>query len=118
MAMRGETEVDVSVPTKALEQYERVYGQNTEFFSSFNPDLIEESFLGYLKTLSPEQFNEDDLKINKDKYKIKFTVVNKGKEELIERTQICMRILRVDETNYCIEFSKLGGTLSSFHKQV
>lgn len=28
-------------PSKALDAYEKVFGQNTEFFSTYNPDMIE-----------------------------------------------------------------------------
>jgi serine/threonine protein kinase len=29
-------------PSKPLEEYEKIFGQNTEFFSTYNPDMIEE----------------------------------------------------------------------------
>lgn len=41
----GDEEFNPAEPKKELEDYEQVFTQNTEFFSSFNPDLIEESFL-------------------------------------------------------------------------
>lgn len=34
---------------KKLEIYERIYDENTEFFSSYNPDMIEKSLIDHLK---------------------------------------------------------------------
>jgi len=35
-------------PQKELDMYEQVFNNNTEFFSTYNPDMIEEAFLQYL----------------------------------------------------------------------
>jgi hypothetical protein len=48
----GDDEVidfDKMLPSKTLQPYERVYDNNTEFFSSYNPDMIEEALLRHLK---------------------------------------------------------------------
>lgn len=54
-------------PSKELEPYERVFTNNTEFFSTYNPDMIEEAFLQYLAK------DKIEFKASKNKYKIKFT---------------------------------------------
>jgi len=60
-------------PSKQLLAYEKVFKQNTEFFSTCNPDDIEAALVEHLRNrekIEPE--------VNKDKYKIKFTLVTKG----------------------------------------
>ena len=59
-------------PRKKIDQYEHVFKNNTEFFSSYNPDMIEEALLHHLK------YNENvEANANKEKYKIKFTLETK-----------------------------------------
>mgnify|MGYP000880575130 CR=1 FL=1 len=65
----------IMVPKKKLEMYEQVYNNNTEFFSTYNPDMIEEAILHHLKYT--ENVEAD---VSKDKYKIKFTLVTKDGE--------------------------------------
>ena len=36
-------------PKKDMEPYEKAFVNATEFFSSYNPDMIEEALLQYLK---------------------------------------------------------------------
>jgi len=60
-------------PSKVMQQYERVFDTNTEFFTSCNPDLIEEALIQHLK--EKEQVEPT---INKDHYKVKFKLVTKG----------------------------------------
>ena len=55
-------------PQKNLEKYERIFNNNTEFFSTYNPDMIEETLVNYLKK---ENF---EFKVRDDKYKIKYTL--------------------------------------------
>jgi len=55
-------------PSKTMDKYERVFNNNTEFFSTYNPDMIEETLVNYLKN---ENF---DVKAKEDKYKIKYTL--------------------------------------------
>lgn len=55
-------------PSKNLEKYERIFNNNTEFFSTYNPDMIQETLINYLKK---ENF---EYKVRDDKYKIKFTL--------------------------------------------
>lgn len=53
-----------------MEAYEKTFTNNTEFFSSYNPDMIEEALIGYLTK------DKVEFKVSKDKYKIKFTKVS------------------------------------------
>ena len=55
-------------PQKQLEQYERIFNNRTEFFSTYNPDMIEETLTNYLMK---ENF---EFKTKNDKYKIKYTL--------------------------------------------
>ena len=36
-------------PQKNLELYEKIFAQNTEFYSTYNPDMIEEALLNFLR---------------------------------------------------------------------
>jgi cytochrome c2 len=58
-------------PKKGIEAYDQVYSQGTQFFSTYNPDWIEESLIKYLKE------NKIEPKVKDDKYKMKFEVKNK-----------------------------------------
>jgi len=42
--MRSNEEFDPATPLKQLDQYEKVYAQNSEFFTSYNPDVIEDHY--------------------------------------------------------------------------
>jgi len=47
--------------------YERVFSTNTEFYSTCNPDLIEEALVQHLT-----QKEQVEANVNKDHYKVKF----------------------------------------------
>lgn len=36
-------------PKKNVDEYFKVFNQNTEFFSTYNPDMIEEALLEFLR---------------------------------------------------------------------
>lgn len=116
MGQAAQTEYDatdeLNKPSKDLEEYERVFNNNTEFFSSCNPDLIEEALVQYLSKANME------VKVSKNKYKIKFT--QRGKDDFENTVQdnvdICVRILQVDKTKVCVEFTKLAGRQQTFLK--
>ena len=99
-------------PSKNLEKYERVFNHNTEFFSTYNPDMIEETLINYLQG---EKF---EYKVKEDKYKIKYTL--RGTDDFESTVQdnvdICVRILQVDDTKVCVEFTKLSGRQATFLK--
>ena len=96
-------------PTKVLEQYEKVFAQHTEFFSSYSPDMIEEAILASLKQegVNPE-------KVSAQKYKIKFTITTKDQGGQEHNTQISVRILGVSEKINCVEFMKVSGDKTRF----
>lgn len=79
----------MSQPSKAMDMYERIYNNNTEFFSSYNPDMIEEAFIQYLTN------DKVEFKVSKNKYKIKFT--KRGTDDfentIPDNVDICIRIL-------------------------
>ena len=55
--------------------YEKVFSTNTEFYSSCNPDLIEEALLQHLT-----EKEQVEPQVNKEHYKIKFKLVTKGQD--------------------------------------
>lgn len=63
---------------KDLEEYERIFAQNTEYFSTCNPDLIEDTLVKYLKDKKVEAKN---IKVNPSKYKIKFSLNQYGLDD-------------------------------------
>jgi len=60
-------------PQKELLAYEKVFAQNTEFFSTCNPDMIEEALVEHLR--GKEKIEPS---VNKDKYKMKFALETTG----------------------------------------
>tara|TARA_B110000503_G_scaffold117968_1_gene178474 strand:+ start:250 stop:513 length:264 start_codon:yes stop_codon:yes gene_type:complete len=60
-------------PSKTLIQHEKIFAQNTEIYSSCNPDDIEAALCEYLRLKE-----KVEPKLNKDKYKIKFSLTTKG----------------------------------------
>lgn len=102
----------MSQPSKAMDMYERIYNNNTEFFSSYNPDMIEEAFIQYLTN------DKVEFKVSKNKYKIKFT--KRGTDDfentIPDNVDICIRILQVDDTKVCVEFTKMSGRQTTFLK--
>lgn len=78
-----------------MELYNKNYRTRTEFFSTCDPDQIEESLIAYLRKLKIEPL------ISKEKYKIKFTRtgLNEFSNEIEDNVEACVRILRVDDEN-------------------
>jgi len=97
-------------PKKTVESYEHAFSQKTQFFSDYNPDMIEEALCEYLKN----QIKVDP-KVNKQKYKVKFTLASKDQGDQTHETEICVRILKVNDSQVCVEFSKLSGNQIRFH---
>jgi len=89
---------------------------NTEFFSTCHPEMIEGETLKYLR-----EIEKVEPEINSDKYKVKFTLVskafssenenadNKALDVQVETTDITMKISRVDSETVCVEFKKTSG---------
>lgn len=106
-------EVDESAfmkPKKTLDQYEKIFAQNTEFFSTYNPDMIEEAFIKHLRNEGIEP------KTHEKKYKTKFMIKYSDQGGQEQEIKICMRILGVGEDEYCVEFQKLDGDQIRFHQ--
>ena len=80
-------------PTKLMEIYDDLISNRTQFFSSCDPDLIEESFIAYLRKIKIEP------KINKQKYKVTFKRL--GLDEfgfdIQDNVESCFRILKVNQ---------------------
>lgn len=55
-------------------------------------------------------------KVNKEKYKVKFTITTKGVDGKDQKTEMCMRIMKVDDQKNCVEFVKLNGNNVNFHE--
>jgi hypothetical protein len=70
-------------PLKTLEEYEKIFAQNTEFFSTYNPDMIEDSLLDNLRQQGIEPF-----KNTKDRYKLKFTISTQDQGGTVNNVQI------------------------------
>lgn len=62
------------VAQKKMDTYEKVFALNTEFFSTYNPDIVELALIDYLR----KEKEVEPSKISKDKYKIKFALCTKG----------------------------------------
>jgi len=56
---------------KKLEPYCNVYANNTHFFSTYNPDMIESALVKHIESQEMKTI------VNKKKYKVKFTIVTK-----------------------------------------
>lgn len=98
-------------PKKPLDQYERIFAQNSEFYSTYNPDMIEDAFISALRRQNIEpQFSDS-------KYKIKFLMSTKdqGSGE-VQNVNICVRLLKVDDKTVCVEFQKLSGDQIRFQE--
>eukprot|EP00356_Strombidium_inclinatum_P007966 CAMPEP_0170481584 /NCGR_PEP_ID=MMETSP0208-20121228/1965_1 /TAXON_ID=197538 /ORGANISM="Strombidium inclinatum, Strain S3" /LENGTH=472 /DNA_ID=CAMNT_0010754319 /DNA_START=29 /DNA_END=1447 /DNA_ORIENTATION=- len=104
------TDEALNKPKKQLEDYVHVFNQKTHFFSTYNPDMIEDALTEYLKNqvkLEP--------KVHDHKYKVKFTLQSKDQGDQAHETEICMRIMKAEGDKVCVEFSKLSGNQIRFH---
>jgi hypothetical protein len=81
-----------------MDKYEKVYAINTEFFSTYSPDMIEDALASYIR----HQL-EVEPTFTKNKYKIKFSIIDK--EEKKPNIEICVRILETTSNEkVCVEF--------------
>lgn len=96
-------------PSKNMEDYEPIFAENTEFFSTYNPDMIEQALIEYIRVdLQREPVVSDT------KYKIKFSITSADQSGAQVLTKMCVRILRVDDKTVCVEFQKLEGNQHRF----
>ena len=77
MVRGGEDEdLDAMEPRKPLERYEPDTQQTTRFFSSCNPDVIEEALKKYLEDKVGGELS--DIKLSDKKYKVTFKLTTQG----------------------------------------
>ena len=77
-------------------------------FSTFNPDVIEDTVVQHLKDCGIQYTSKED------KYKIKFTIENTDKHGNQSVVGMCLRILKVDDNKNVIEFTKTSGNESIY----
>jgi hypothetical protein len=70
--------VQVDVPLKHMEQYEKLFSNKTEFFSTYNPVMIEEALVENLQKIGVE------VKRNDAKYKFKFVMTSKDQSGAVQ----------------------------------
>lgn len=88
-------------PLKALQPYEKLVGVNTEFFSTYNPDMIEEEIIEYMR----DKLLVEPKKRSNDQYKLTFDV-NFEDQTGKYNIELKIRILSVDDSTVCVEFSR------------
>ena len=91
-------------PQKNLDSYEQVFMNSTEFFSTYNPDMIEDALNDYLRNQQ-----QPEAKNHQEKYKSKFIIKEKDEEGAEIDTHFIMRILKVNDQKVCVEFQKGEG---------
>lgn len=89
------------MPQKRLGEYHPVFVNRTEFFSTYNPDMIEEALNDYLRANQ-----QAEAKNHSEKYRSEFTIKEKDEEGAEFETNFIMRILKVDDQKVCVEFQK------------
>ena len=91
-------------PTKQMEDYDNSVTHKAQFFTSYNPDLVEETLVQHLTAaLKIEPL------VSKSKYKVKFTLYAKDEldPQVNDNVEIVIKILSVPETNLCcVEFNR------------
>ena len=102
---------------KALDEY--FHGgfnikKHTEFFSNYDPGYLEVAIIKFVKgTLGVDPV------VSSKNYKIKFTLTKQHptaseNQTITLRTEICVRILKYDESTVCVEFQKTKGDQAHF----
>lgn len=87
-------------PKKAMEEYIKAFEMKTQFFSTYHPDAIEHALCQYLRNQQ-----KIEPKVNENKYKVKFQLVTQDQGEVAQQvTDICVRILKVNDDMSCVEF--------------
>ena len=67
---------DLGIQKKLDDYGEKIFAKNSEIFSSWHPDVIEGMLVKFLEN-NENCINKKTI-INKDKYKIKFTLTAQG----------------------------------------
>lgn len=101
-------------PLKQMALFDNSVAHKTQFFSSYNPDLIEETLFKHITG----KLQAEPLRSN-NKYKIRFTLFadNEFNKEVADNVEITVRILAVPNTKLCcVEFSRVSGQHTTFMK--
>ena len=101
-------------PLKEMALYDDSVAHKTQFFSSYNPDLIEDTLVKYVTSKL-----EVEPLVSKDKYKIKFTLfaANEFNKDVADNVEIAVKILQVPDSKLCcVEFSRVSGQHTTFLK--
>lgn len=95
---------------KTIEPYVEAFHTNTHFFSTWNPDAIEETLVEKLS------YKEIAVLSNDKKYKLKFKITTKDQSKTETEVQFCVRILKVEgeDGKYCVEFQRVAGDSVKF----
>ena len=99
-----EKKYDLEEAKREIEEYEPVIGKNTEFFTQENPDELLMEIAGYFET------KEYKVQVAKDKYKVKGTIIEEGKEPI----EVVIRIFKVPPKRYCVEVTRNEGDQLEF----
>lgn len=107
---------DLLAPQKELEIYDTGIETSNQIniITSYNPDIIEKEIVDYLTGQKIEP------KVNEKKYKIKFDyeAPMENVKDAVFKVSICIRILKVDENDVCVEFTKLSGPQDKYRQIV
>jgi len=109
--MNDQSDIINDSVVKPLEDYLGLFSQNTEFFSSYNPNMIEDAILDYLR-----QQGVEPSKNAKNKYKVKFAMTSDDQARKGNKVEMQVQILKVDEKKVCIEFTRLSGDRQCFNE--
>ena len=86
-----------------LEEYARVVHKNTELFSTYDPDTLLGTLNEYAETMGAS------ITLAKDKYKAKLSANTES-----GKVDIKVRVLKVSEDKYCVEFNRVSGDQLDF----
>lgn len=99
-------------PKKQLEDFDNVFDLGTVFYSTYNPDMIEERVVKAIKDEGIKNY-----KISKDKYKVKFEKIGIDEQDKTEdAVMMTMRIMRANQDTLAIQFQRLQGNKITFLK--
>jgi len=107
----GDEAEKVLKPEKKMLNWEKVFANNTEFYSTWSPDMIEDALLENLRSERIEPS-----KVSKDTYKVRFTMNTKNENGDPQDVEMCVRILQVKDNLYCVEFSRRDGDMIRYHE--
>lgn len=107
------SEEAINKPSKQMDIYDDLVAHKSQFFSSYNPDMIEEALVAYLRAEKTEPL------VSKGKYKVKFQKYGKDDftPEANDNVEMSVRMLLVPEQELCcVEFTRLSGRHMTFLK--